>query len=136
VVEYQKPKSRSGVCGAESLRNSHRNSHRAAIGKAPSPGNPMRRFQLPLLGSNQDSPDPESSGRGNLSGQLVGNRPLPEHRCPLPCRSLPGSARRNYGKTTAWNLSQASGSSGVWIDLHVCHTETPAASMVDRSVEH
>ena len=29
------------------------------IGKAPPPGNPMRRFQLPLLGSNQDSPDPE-----------------------------------------------------------------------------
>src|SRR5215217_4483906 len=50
---------------------------------------------------NQDSPDPESSGRGNLSGQLVGNRPLSEHRCPLPCHSLPASARRNYGKTTA-----------------------------------
>jgi hypothetical protein len=30
------------------------------IEKAPPPGNPMRRFQLPLLGSNQDSPDPES----------------------------------------------------------------------------
>jgi hypothetical protein len=28
--------------------------------KAPPPGNPMRRFQLPLLGSNQDPPDPES----------------------------------------------------------------------------
>ena len=31
------------------------------IGKAPPPGNPMRRFQLPLLGSNQDSPDPEEA---------------------------------------------------------------------------
>jgi hypothetical protein len=58
-------------------------------------------FELPLLGSNQDSPDPESSGRGNLSGQLVGNRPLSEHRYPLPGRSLPAHARRNYGKTTA-----------------------------------
>jgi len=34
--------------------------HRPGSGeKAPRPGNPMRRFQLPLLGSNQDSPDPE-----------------------------------------------------------------------------
>jgi hypothetical protein len=55
----------------------------------------------PLLGSNQDSPDPESSRPGRDFGQLVGNRPLSEHRCPLPCRSLPGFARRNYGKTTA-----------------------------------
>jgi hypothetical protein len=57
--------------------------------------------ELPLLGSNQDSPDPESSGRGSLSGQLVGIRPLSEHRCPLPRRRLPGFARRNYGETTA-----------------------------------
>jgi hypothetical protein len=28
-------------------------------GKRRDRGNPMRRFQLPLLGSNQDSPDPE-----------------------------------------------------------------------------
>jgi hypothetical protein len=34
------------------------------IGKAPPPGNPMRRFQLPLLGSNQDSPDPEPEPTG------------------------------------------------------------------------
>jgi len=33
--------------------------HDPQIGKAPLPGIPMRRFQLPLLGSNQDSPDPE-----------------------------------------------------------------------------
>jgi len=37
-----------------------RNSHTGPqIGKAPAPGNPVWRFQLPLLGSNQDSPDPE-----------------------------------------------------------------------------
>jgi hypothetical protein len=51
--------------------------------------------------ANQDSPDPESAGLGRLFRQLVGNRPLPEHRCPLPRRSLPASARRNCGKTTA-----------------------------------
>src|SRR5215218_10036786 len=56
---------------------------------------------------NQDSPDPESSGRGNLSGQLVGIRPLSEHRCPLPCRSLPAHSRRNYGKTTALSAGAA-----------------------------
>jgi hypothetical protein len=27
--------------------------------QSAAPGKPMRRFQLPLLGSNQDSPDPE-----------------------------------------------------------------------------
>ena len=32
---------------------------RPQIGKAPSLGNPMRRLELPLLGSNQVSPDPE-----------------------------------------------------------------------------
>jgi hypothetical protein len=63
------------------------------------------RASLPLLGSNQDSPDPESPGRGRHFGQLVGNRPLSEHRCPLPGRSLPAHARRNYGKTTAPSCS-------------------------------
>jgi hypothetical protein len=29
------------------------------------------------------------------------SKSLSEHRCPLPGRSLPGLARRNYGKTTA-----------------------------------
>ncbi|MDF3052925.1 MAG: hypothetical protein K0S19_1030, partial [Geminicoccaceae bacterium] len=57
--------------------------------------------ELPLLGSNQDSPDPESYRLGRHFGQLVGKRPLPEHRCPPPGRSLPALARRNYGKTTA-----------------------------------
>src|SRR5215211_5160077 len=69
-----------------------------------------RTSKLPLLGSsrrppevNQDSPDPESSGLGRHFRQLVGNRPLSEHRCPLPCPLLPGLARRNYGKTTAFS---------------------------------
>jgi hypothetical protein len=53
------------------------------IGKAPPPGNPMRRFQLPLLGSDQDSPDPESPSHGNSIWQLAGDWPLDEHRCPL-----------------------------------------------------
>jgi hypothetical protein len=51
------------------------------------------RASLPLLGSNQDSPDPESSRPGRHFGQPVGKRPLSEHRCPLPalvCPLLPG----------------------------------------------
>jgi len=56
---------------------------------------------LPLLGSNQDSPDPESSRPGRHFGQPAGIRPLSEHRCPYSCHRLPGFARRNYGKTTA-----------------------------------
>ena len=59
---------------------------------------------LPLLGSNQDSPDPEFSRPGRHFRQLAGIWPLSEHRCPLPCRSLPAYARRNYGKTTVEKL--------------------------------
>jgi hypothetical protein len=33
--------------------------HEPQMGKAPRPENPMRRLQLSLLGSNQDSPNPE-----------------------------------------------------------------------------
>ena len=66
------------------------------VGIAPPGLEPKATF-----GVNQDSPDPESSGRGRLFQQLVGIRPLSEHRCLRPCRSLPASARRNYGKTTA-----------------------------------
>src|SRR4051794_796179 len=46
----------SGFGGGASL--THTTTHTGPqIGKAPTPGNPMWRFQLPLLGSNQDSPD-------------------------------------------------------------------------------
>jgi hypothetical protein len=63
--------------------------------------NPLQSFQLPLLGSNQDSPDSESVLRGSGSGQVARKRSLTEHRCPDSCRSLPARARRNYGETTA-----------------------------------
>ena len=61
VVEYRKPKRISGFGGGASLASETRTQTHTGpqIGKAPPPGNPMRRFQLPLLGSNQDSPDPE-----------------------------------------------------------------------------
>jgi hypothetical protein len=39
--------------------------------------------------------------QADISDNFVGKRPLPEHRCPPPGRSLPARARRNYGKTTA-----------------------------------
>jgi hypothetical protein len=74
---------------------------RAEKTKRSDPPKWYRTFQLPLLGSNQDSPDPESSRPGRHFRQFVGKRPLSEHRCPLPGRSLPARARRNYGKTTA-----------------------------------
>ena len=47
--------------GAQALRECEGDAlrHAPQITKAPRPGNPVRRFQLPLLGSNQDSPDPE-----------------------------------------------------------------------------
>ncbi len=52
---------------------------------------------LPLLGSNQDPPDPESSRPGRHFGQLVGNRPLSEHRCRIPGVACPLVS----GETTA-----------------------------------
>ena len=59
------------------------------------------RWALPLLGSNQDSPDPESSAGATFPDNLFGNRPLSKHRRPLPCRGLPADARRNYGRLGA-----------------------------------
>jgi hypothetical protein len=70
-------------------------------GRARKKGPGISPRALPRLGSNQDSPDPESCRPGRFFRQPVGNRPLSEHRCPLPGRSLPAYARRNYGKTTA-----------------------------------
>ena len=49
----------------------------------------MPGFELPLLGSNQDSPDPEPDRRGTRSGQLGQKRSLTEHRCPLNWPNLP-----------------------------------------------
>jgi hypothetical protein len=56
------------------------------IGKAPPPGNPMRRFQLPLLGSNQDSPDPEPEPTGRRFRATVGFSTTYEHRLPAQCK--------------------------------------------------
>src|SRR3954454_4152827 len=43
-----------------SQNNSLTNSLTPANRQSATPGNPASRFELPLLGSNQDSPDPES----------------------------------------------------------------------------
>jgi hypothetical protein len=56
------------------------------------------RASWPRLGSNQDSPDPESVRRGSGSGQVARKRSLTEHRCSLPCPKIPGSARRNCSR--------------------------------------
>ena len=53
------------------------------------------------LGSNQDSPDPEASRRGNLSGQLWGIGHFPSVGARFPAVVCPLGSRRNYGKTTA-----------------------------------
>jgi hypothetical protein len=88
---------------------------------------------LPLLGSNQDSPDPESSRPGKHCGQPVGIRPLPEHRCPLSCRSLPARARRNYGKTTAPSaVAHHAGTSQIPLGEH----RAPATSAAGSAAEH
>jgi hypothetical protein len=51
--------------GSRHARRDHKNySHTAGNGKAPLQVILRWRLQLPLLGSNQDSPDPEPSGRG------------------------------------------------------------------------
>ena len=49
----------------------------------------MRRFQLPLLGSNQDSPDPESgvlpvTPRGRECGKKLTREPRPDNYPPPP----------------------------------------------------
>jgi hypothetical protein len=36
--------------------------------------------------------------RGSGSGQVARKRSLTEHRCPLPCPKMPGSARRNCSR--------------------------------------
>jgi hypothetical protein len=43
------------------------------------------RLELPLLGSNQDSPDPERRPQGSKSGQF--DRKVASRRASAPCRS-------------------------------------------------
>jgi hypothetical protein len=65
----------------------------------------VRGFQLPLLGSNQDSPDPESAPADLITGQPARFPALSEHRRPeLPSRSS-GKIRRNDDETMMALLS-------------------------------
>jgi len=50
---------------------------------------------LPLLGSNQDSLDPESVPRGQRSRPSCPETVTYRASCPLPCPKMPASARRN-----------------------------------------
>src|SRR3989442_11652965 len=64
-----------------------------------------RRFmvssKLPLLGSNQDSPDPESSRAGLFGGHHVRKWLPAKHRRPQAWKLMPGLARRNACKMLA-----------------------------------
>src|SRR5438309_11975080 len=50
------------------------------------------RFELPLLGSNQDSPDPELAPQGCRSGQFDRERRPDEHRRPAGLTAVPARA--------------------------------------------
>src|SRR5216117_1426836 len=59
------------------------------------------RFELPLLGSNQDSPDPERRLQGNTNRQFDREWRPDEHRRPVGLTSMPASVRRNACKMLA-----------------------------------
>src|SRR5437899_1906354 len=56
------------------------------------------RVALPLLGSNQDSPDPEPSRAGLFGGHHVRKWLPAKHRRPQGWKLMPGLARRNACK--------------------------------------
>jgi hypothetical protein len=131
----------SGPSEEEGGRGKILRSSRGAYPQRKSPA--FSRWALPLLGSNQDSPDPESSRSARHFRQPVGIQPLSEHRCPDSCRSLPAHARRNYGKTSAVELGV--GGAGLatrgWMasfctlggDFSRAHAINPAGDMVGVS---
>jgi len=53
-------------------------------------------LQLPLLGSNQDSPDPQAVRRGARTGYFAELRAPDEHRCPGRQTKMSGKVGRNY----------------------------------------
>jgi hypothetical protein len=58
-------------------------------------------FELPLLGSNQHSPDPELAPQGSQSGQIDREWRPDEHRRPVGLASVSAHARRNACKMLA-----------------------------------
>ena len=59
------------------------------------------RLELPLLGSNQDSPDPERRPQGHENGQFDRKWRPDEHRRPVGVTSMSAQVRRNECKTLA-----------------------------------
>src|SRR5881296_3700147 len=74
---------------------------RVQNGRSATPLIVISRFELPLLGSNQDSPDPEPSRAGLFGGHHVRKWLPAKHRRPQAKKVMPGLARRNACKTLA-----------------------------------
>src|SRR3989441_9715560 len=74
---------------------------RVQNGRSATRLNVASRFELPLLGSNQDSPDPERRPQGNKNGQIDRKWRPDEHRRPVGLTSVPARARRNACKMLA-----------------------------------
>src|SRR5438132_522239 len=89
----------------ESRRGSGVNACKTLVGPKNGRGatrlNVASRFELPLLGSNQDSPDPERRPQGNEKRQIDREWRPDEHWRPVGLTSLPARARRNACKTLA-----------------------------------
>jgi hypothetical protein len=73
----------------------------AELSLAPSNAAPSALLKLPLLGSNQDSPDPEPSRAGLFGGHHVRKWLPAKHRRPQAWKLMPGLVRRNTCKTLA-----------------------------------
>src|SRR5881296_2812836 len=74
---------------------------RVQNGRSATPLIVISRFELPLLGSNQDSPDPERRPQGNVHRQIDREWRPDEHRRPVGLTFVPARARRNACKTLA-----------------------------------
>jgi len=71
---------------------------RVQNGRSATPLIVISRFELPLLGSNQDSPDPEPSPAGLFGGHHVRKWLPAKHRRPQARGAMPGLVRRNACK--------------------------------------
>src|SRR5439155_10341793 len=79
-------------------QNSPDQHKRVQNGRGATRLNVASRFKLPLLGSNQDSPDPEPSPAGLFGGHHVRKWLPAKHRRPQARGAMPGLVRRNACK--------------------------------------
>jgi hypothetical protein len=91
-----------------------------------------RAFQLPLLGSNQDSPDPESVPPGAaVPVKLPGNGHLPSIGARFPalkCPVLPGETLAEtvaVARRGAYSIELHFSSAALEIHLHLIHQSPP-----------